>query len=593
MSTNVPPVHVSADPEPVLSAPLTRRGFLGGGLAVAGAAGAGLIAPLEGFAQPATPAPAPSVSKRKVFSSDEAPIVETQCGKVRGSIRNGIYTFKGVPYGADTGGPNRWMMAKKPAPWAGVKSTTCYTHTCPTTARAGWDNDEERFIYNWSDGIPGENVLNLSVWTPGINDSQKRPVLVWIHGGGYTGGSNEELPSYDGERLARRGDILVVGLNHRLNLLGFLNLEKYGEQYKNSQNISQLDLVAGLEWIRDNIANFGGDPNAVTIFGQSGGGGKVTYLMGMPAAKGLFRGVAMESASQPRPFTQEQSEAYSDRVLAALGVKSAADLSKLHQMPYAELLAGLQSLTRRPASEPAPAPVPLGRSLRRAAGMPAFQPSTGPVIPELPFYPNSPAQSANVAVLTGGVLNEFSNGINNPGLEKLTREDILAAINHDLPGKAEELYAAFEKLKLPGRGVPFDLYSQMSGITSFRANAVEICKVRAASAGQAAAYNYQFRWQSPTFDGRPRAFHCAGLQFAFDNVERCANATGGGPDAQALADVMSEAFIAFVKSGNPNHKGMAKWDPVASGKVNTMVFDTKVEQVTNFDEAEIQMLMAQ
>ena len=212
------------------------------------------------------------------------------------------------------------------------------------------------------------------------------------------------------------------------------------------------------------------------------------------------------------------------------------------------------------------------------------------VIPELPFYPNSPGIAAHIPVLTGGVLNEFATGIDNPQVETQTREQVIATIDESIPGKGKELYEAFGALKLPGRGVPFDLYSQMIGVTSFRANAVDICKVRAATVGQAAAYNYQVRWQSPTFEGRPRAFHCAGLQFAFDNVDRCANATGGGADAQSLADVMSEAWIAFVKTGDPNHKGMAKWDPVAPGKVSTMVFDTKVEQVVNFDEAEIRML---
>lgn len=576
------------------SASLSRRGFLSTGVALAGAAGTALITPRTLIAEaPRTASPA----ARKVIATDSNPVVETQYGKIRGSIRNGIYTFKGVPYGADTGGANRWMMAKEPTPWAGVKSTLSYKYTCPTTPRGGWAHDEERFLYDWSDGVPGEDMLSLSIWTPGINDNKKRPILVWMHGGGYAGGSNEELKSYDGERLSRRGDIIVVGLNHRLNILGFLNLEKYGEQYKNSQNVSQLDLVSGLQWIKKNIANFGGDPDAVTIFGQSGGGGKVTYLMGMPSAKGLFRAVAMESASQPRPFTQEQSEAYSDRILAQLGVKSTADVSKLHQMPYAQLLEGMLAATRRPAPgdvTPTPIPAGLGRSLRSAGQrFPAFQPSTGPVIPDLPFYPNSPAMSARIPVLTGGVLNEFSNGIDNPLGESLTKEQIVAAINHDLPGKGEQLYEAFAALKLPGRGVPFDLYSQMGGTTSFRTNAVEICKVRAAATGQAAAYNYQFRWQSPTFGGRPRAFHCAGLQFEFDNVDRCANATGGGPDAQELADVMSEAWIAFVKTGNPNHKGMPTWDPVTPGKVATMVFDTKVEQQVNFDEQHIKMLSDQ
>jgi para-nitrobenzyl esterase len=577
------------------SKPVSRRSFLSVGATLAGVAGAGQIAPASALAQAAmptkTPVPSPAATRRPTISSDHAAVVETQYGKIRGVIRNGIYSFKGVPYGADTGGANRWMMAKAPTPWAGVKSAACYSHTCPMAPRGGWNNDEERFIYDWSDGVAGEDMLNLSVWTPGINDNRKRPVLVWIHGGGYAAGSNEELKSYDGERLARRGDIIVVGLNHRLNILGFLNLEKYGPQYMNSSNISQLDLVFGLQWIRDNIANFGGDPNAVTIFGQSGGGGKVTYLMGMPTAKGLFRAVAMESASQPRPFTQAESVEYSDRVLAQLGVTSAADLTKLHQMPYAQLRAGMQAASRGAApAGPPPVAAPGGRSLRRAPGAPAFQPSTGSVIPELPFYPNAPAMSAGIHVLTGNVLNEFSNGIGSPEVETLTKAEIVAAIDREYPGKGASLYTAFQDLKLPGRGVPFDLFSQMSGVTSFRRNGVDICKVRAAASGQAAAYNYQFRWQSPAFDGRPRAFHCAGLQFAFDNVERCANATGGGRDAQALADVMAEAWIAFVKTGNPNHKNMPAWDPVTPGKVSTMVFDNKVELVRNFDETQTVML---
>jgi len=571
---------------------VTRRGFLGAGAAVVGstvAAAQQAKAPVATIT-PASPA-RPLASARLVPSSDNQAVVETQYGKIRGSIRRGIYAFKGVPYGADTGGASRWMMAKAPAPWAGVKSTTCYTHTCPMIARAGWNNDEERFIYDWSDGIAGEDVLNLSIWTPGVNDNRKRPVLVWIHGGGYATGSNEELKSYDGERLARRGDIIVVGLNHRLNILGFLNLEKYGAQYANSSNVSQLDLVTGLTWIKNNIANFGGDPNAVTIFGQSGGGGKVTYLMGMPAAKGLFRGVAMESASQPRVFTQADSVDYSDRVLKELGVASAADLTKLHQMPFAQLLAGMQAATRAmaPAST-APANPPAGRTIRRYPAGPAFQPSTGAVIPELPFYPHAPAQSANVALLAGNVLNEFAHSLNNPSLETLTKDEVIAQVNKEYPGKGAALYAAFADLKLPGRGVPFDIYSQMIGVTSFRRNGVDICKVRAAASGQAPAFNYQVRWQSPAFDGRPRAFHCSGLQFEFDNVERCANATGGGPDAQALADVMSEAWIAFVKTGNPTHKGIPTWSPVAPGKTNTMAFDKRTALAVNVDETQMTLL---
>ncbi len=216
------------------------------------------------------------------------PIAATRAGRVAGYVRNAIYTFKGIPYADDTAGANRFMPPAKPKSWAGIRSSRQYGYVAPQGPRGGWANDEEAFMFAWDDGVQAEDCLRVNVWTPAINDRKKRPVMLWLHGGGYTAGSGQELRSYDGENLARRGDVVVVSLNHRLNVLGYLDLSGYGDQYAASGNLGMLDIVAALEWVRDNIENFGGDPGSVTIFGQSGGGGKVSALMAMPAAKGLF-----------------------------------------------------------------------------------------------------------------------------------------------------------------------------------------------------------------------------------------------------------------------------------------------------------------
>src|SRR5215468_8681608 len=256
-------------------------------------------------------------------------VVETTAGKVGGYVRNGIFTFKGMPYAAPVAGEARFMPPGKPKPWAGVRSSMQYSQVCPQVARAGWANDEEAWLFSWDDGIPGEDCLRANVWTPGINDNKKRPVMVWLHGGGFQAGSGQELPSYDGENLSRRGDVVVVSVNHRLGVLGYLNLaEVGGAKYASAANAGGLDLVAALEWVRDNIANFGGDPGAVTIFGQSGGGGKVSALMAMPAAKGLFHRAIAQSGVALRGLTGDAAAATARALLNQLNI-GAGDLDRI------------------------------------------------------------------------------------------------------------------------------------------------------------------------------------------------------------------------------------------------------------------------
>ena len=216
-------------------------------------------------------------------TSAEATLVQTDKGDVAGYIDNGIYTYKGIPYAK----AERFMAPQPADSWEGVRSCRAYGPTARQEVRSGWASDELGFSFAWNDGFPGEDCLRVNVWTPGINDGKKRPVMVWLHGGGYSTGSGQELPSYDGASLARKGDVVVVTLNHRLNVLGFLDLSSFGEEYAASGNAGLLDLVAALEWVRDNAAAFGGDASNVTIFGQSGGGGKVSTLLATPSAAGL------------------------------------------------------------------------------------------------------------------------------------------------------------------------------------------------------------------------------------------------------------------------------------------------------------------
>src|SRR6266404_583741 len=283
------------------SAPASKgRRFFIGGMATLGAGLAGsVILPVTASAQPTPEADKKTKSEATVcghstvIASDAATVAETTAGKIRGFRRKGVYIFKGVPYGASTAGARRFMPPVKPEPWTGIRNALQYGRICPYQDSAHFDtdgknlanSDEDQFVLHRGAAatVPGEDCLRVNVWTPEINGSHKRPVMVYMHGGGFTAGSGHDLLAYDGESLARNHDAVVVNHNGYLNL-GHLG----GEEYASSANVGMLDLVAVLEWVRDNIKTLGGDPSNVTIFGQSGGGGKVLALMAMPAAKGLF-----------------------------------------------------------------------------------------------------------------------------------------------------------------------------------------------------------------------------------------------------------------------------------------------------------------
>jgi para-nitrobenzyl esterase len=410
-------------------------------------------------------------------------------------------------------------------------------------------------MFEWDDGQPGEDCLRVNVWTPGINDNRKRPVLFWIHGGGYSAGSGQELKSYDGENLARRGDVVVVSVNHRLNSLGYLNLAEYGERWASSANAGMLDLVASLEWVRDNIGNFGGDPASVTIFGQSGGGSKVGVLMAMPSAKGLFHRAIVESGSSLRQSAPESSAKLAAGVLSELGL-SGSQIDRLQSLPFEQIVAAGVA------------------AQRKATGAGGWGPTVdGKILPNHAFDPGAPALSANVPMIIGTVLNEFTNGIGHPEYESMTMDEVQKRVSARYGEKAQSIIDAYQRA-YPG-AKPFDVLS-VALATPTRQNAITQAE-RKAALNSGPAYLYLFTWQTPVLHGRPRAFHCAELPFVFDNTDRCAAMTGGTAEARDLGAKMSECWISFARKGDPNHSGIPHWAPFTSDKVPTLIFDNKCE----------------
>jgi para-nitrobenzyl esterase len=563
----------------------TRRTWMKTAALLTGAAAAESVAPAGARAQAQNGRSTPAEA-RIVKASAQTNIVETTAGKVRGFTANGIHAFKGIPYASSTAGKQRFMPPVKPTPWTGVRSALALGPSSPQAynctsigRRAGWNNDEEAFMFDWDDGRPSEDCLRVNIWTPAVGTG-RRPVLVWIHGGGYSSGSSNELRMYDGESLSRRGNAVVVSLNHRLGVLGYLNLAGYGDRWASAGNAGMLDIVAALGWIKENIANFGGDPGSVLIFGQSGGGGKVGHLMGMPTAKGLFQRASIQSGSTAvRRPARDRSGELAAAVLQELGL-TGATIDKLQELPYERIVeAGV--LAQRKMN-PTPAAPGTGGGVNWAPVI------DGRILPEHPWDPKASPLSADVPVLVGTTLNEFANSIQagDPSLDEMTLDEVKKRIAAQRGDRAEQILQSFQQ-KFP-KATPYELFSRIGGMTG-RQNAV-LQAERKAAQGAAPAYLYWFQWQTPILDGRPRAYHCAELPFVFYNTDRCATMTGGGPDARELAARMADAWVAFARTGNPNHKGLPKWPEFTAAQCPTMVFDTTCI-VANAPDAEHRRLL--
>lgn len=483
-------------------------------------------------------------------------VTSTTQGNVRGYIHNGIYTFKGIPYAE----AKRFEAPQKPKAWEGIRSSMTYGPVAPLLTPTTITNDEVEFFFNHNWGFSGEDCMRINVWTRSIYDAKKRPVLFWIHGGGFTAGSSQELPSYDGENLAKSDEVVVVSINHRLNILGFLDLSAYGEKYQSSANLSILDIKAALEWVRDNIANFGGDPNNVTIFGQSGGGAKVNTLMAMPAAKGLFHKAINQSGSfRMNMLEKTDTRAIAAEVLKELNLKpNQAD--SLQNIPFVQLSAAGVKALRTVADK------------MRAEGRPApgFGLSWGPsqdgkILPFQLFSPEAFELSKHIPLMIGTVKNEFMASLGN-GLSQGTLDQVMEALKKQ-HGPKTDAYIAAVKKAYPDDTKPSDL---LDVDTRFRPGAVVQANLKSAIPGGAPVYMFLFTWQSPIMDGKYKAMHCVELPFVFNNIDRCAEMTGDHEETKKLAVKVSQAWINFAKSGNPNHRGLPEWPTYTSQNTATM-----------------------
>ena len=539
-----------------------RRSFLGmGALAAAGALAAGCSQSEQSAAPAATaaakPGPAPYV---------DGETVETTFGKIKGSRRGNIHAFRGVPYGAPTGGDTRFLPASAPAPWTDVRDCTNIGPRAPQT--------QARIIHEW--GVlyrleaASEECLVLNVWSKGLADNAKRPVMVWLHGGGFSGGSSGGYV-YDGTNLADRHDVVFVGVNHRLNVFGFLYLPEIGgEKYAQASNVGMLDIVLALQWVRDNIEKFGGDPNNVTIFGQSGGGSKVSTLLGMPAAKGLFHRAIAQSGSQVRSQTPDQATATARAVLKAVNLQP-NQLDRLQQLPFYQLRDALTD----------------------APGVGQFSPvMDGRTIPAHIFDPVATAISEDVPLMIGSTdteitWNTFQNYDNLD--EAALRHYVRGALRSD-DATADRIIALYRGTRPNASNL--DLFLQIGTDASNFRRGTGLQAERKAALGKAPVFKYHFNFYSPVREGALRSMHCMDIPFAMANVDIAAPVLGTSPDLKKLEDQMSAAWTTFARTGNPSHPGMPEWKPFTVEGRDTMVLNIESRLVADYKGEELRAVNA-
>jgi len=482
------------------------------------------------------------------------PIVATTSGKVRGASAKGVYVFKGVPYGASTAGENRFMPPVRPPQWDGVRDALQYGPMAMQNAHR--DRTYRRVLHGIYPEVNypmSEDCLSLNIWSPELGRENKRPVMVWLHPGGFDIGAGNSDWS-EGTNLARKGDVVVVSLNHRLDIFGFLYLgDMAGARYQESGNVGMLDIVAALTWVQENISDFGGDPKNVTLFGESGGGGKVSVLMAMPAAKGLFHKAIIQSGALIRATPREEATPLTLGVLEKLGI-TPGDISKLHQLPPEALLAIPRKYKVRP--------VVAGRSL-----------------PRHPFDPDAPAVSAEVPMLMGTTGNEATyyclsdsvpllndtntlrrrlvESFHNFGVADNAVADALIKINHAL----YPTMSPTEAFISIGTGIFFD-------------DATIQAQAKAA-AGKAPVFMYLFTWEAPEYTGSYKSCHTFEIPFVFDNVHAAPQwyESKRDPRLDELATTLSKAWATFAHRGDPSHSHMPQWSPYTANERATMILD--------------------
>jgi para-nitrobenzyl esterase len=478
----------------------------------------------------------------------EPAIVDTAAGRVRG-VRNGeIRVFKGIPYGESTAGRNRFMPPVKKAPWTGTRDALTFGPSSP-----------QPDIPAGSPGN-GEDCLVLNVFTPGVGDNRKRPVMVWLHGGGFRNGSGS-TPVLDGSSLAQSQDVVVVTLNHRLNVFGFTSLAPLiGADFAESGTVGMMDLVVALEWVRDNIGQFGGDPGLVTIFGQSGGGRKVATLMAMPSAKRLFHRAIIESGAVLRLTAPEDGQRQTGMLLAELGLKP-NQARELQSVPLERLVAASAVVN--------------DKFVMREPGMTENSPTVGSkVIPSHPWDPAAPALSANIPLLIGYARTEET-WYDRPTPEKLALDEagLKQRVAERLAASPDRMIEAFRNAH--PEATPWDLWILIASEHPRGAYARETAKRKAAQGG-APVYLYRFDWETPEGGGHMRSPHTIEIPFVFNNIRIAGPLISKRPDAYALAEKVSASWAAFARTGNPNIPQLPKWPVYSAATRDTLHFNNEI-----------------
>ena len=489
---------------------------------------------------------------QSLLIGDDIAIAQTQYGKIQGYIYNDVYHFLGVPYGASTAGENRFMPPVAPEPWDGVLRTICYGDSAPQ-AQANFNTQNwGAFRDHWNYGLITEDCLRLNVWTPAL-DGGKRPVIVWLHGGGYSAGNGVEQDGYTGGNFARTQDAVFCSVNHRLNCFGYCDLASVGgEKYKHSGNVGMLDIIAALQWVHDNIAEFGGDPDNVTIIGQSGGGSKVCTIAAMPAAKGLVHKAVALSGNSVSASDKQNAEALGEAVLKEAGLKP-SEIDKLQQMPWEEFYALANKASRSLAA----------KGIR--AG---FSPVGDDIDIPSHFYEAGREDIPDVPMIICSTSNEFVSSVTSPELEQNTREDIIKMIEPRYGEKSAAIYDEYAAL-FPD-DTPYGIYSVISSSRDgvFRTATTKLQQ-------SSPVYVAWFRWYPNLMSGRMRAFHSLDICFWFNNTDLMYTHTGGSREARALSSKMAASLAQFMRTGNPDGAkgGLPAWGTFTPEGGETMVLD--------------------